>query len=1164
MSLTTGTRIASYEIVAILGAGGMGEVYRARDTRLERDVAIKVLAPALAADPAHVERFRREARAVAALSHPNIVTIHSVEEVEGLQFLTMELVEGRTLDNDLPAGGYALSRLLDVAIPLADALSAAHERGIVHRDLKPANVMIDGYGRIKVLDFGLAKDVAHETFAADETRAALTNAGVVVGTTAYMAPEQIEGQPVDARTDIFALGIVLYELATGTRPFAGNSSAALMTAILRDPPPAIEGRRSDLPLAVPRIVVRCLEKQPNDRIQTARDVCNELRTVQRDVMASGSRVTGQSALHDVAVERSAHAEGLWTAVVPFTSRSGDADGQALAEGLTDDIEAGLDKFPYLKVAARATAARFVIEGSVRRAGSAVRVSVELKDLQAGMHLWGDKFDREVSGATLFAVQDDIAARVIATVGDSNGVLIRTMAATVRDRPADSLPLDALIWRSLIGSHRQDPHENAGLIAAFNAALTREPSHAEAWGCLAFLYGRAYLNPATGIADAVTLQRAAAQRAIDLDPGNQDGWCELATAAFFDRDEAGFRAAVDRAIALNPLNTNVVAFLAHLIAYAGEWSRGLEILDRVMALGAQHPGWYHFMPFVNHFRLGEFEQAWQVIKRVNMAEYPFTLVGTAMTAARLERWDDVRATIATIRRSTPLFLDVDSVRAAVSKLSWDEALIERQVTAYAEALRSVEDGSPATGARRPPSGAGGARPSIAVLPFANLSGDPENEYFGDGLAEDILDALHGVPGLKVIARTSSFAFKGKSGDVRRIAETLHVGSVLEGSVRRSAGRVRVNAQLVDASTGAHLWSHRYDRNLTDIFAVQDDIAHAIVDTLKITLASGAAPARTPAKIDAYDAHLRGRHHLVLLTPDDVDAAQRYFEQAIAIDPSYAPAHADLAGCHVLYVEQGRSPAGEGMPRARDLARRAVQLDPAGPDGHHWLARVAAEYDLDWPTAEHHYEIAMASGRLRPAAAAALAQWVLLPLGRLDEAVEVCESAVAADPLAPTRIHLAMAFRARGEFERAIAIVDGLPDGHFKFMSRGLAYVAMERYDEAIEALERALLAPTPIYAIGLAILAGAHARNHDHDKAREILARLDDPKHALLRSVAHAAYHLAVREGERASGYLLEAIAERNPWPGTMVAGLRTAAEFLSTPYGRRVLEALNLTAFRRS
>ena len=330
------------------------------------------------------------------------------------------------------------------------------------------------------------------------------------------------------------------------------------------------------------------------------------------------------------------------------------------------------------------------------------------------------------------------------------------------------------------------------------------------------------------------------------------------------------------------------------------------------------------------------------------------------------WQLRRSSIATIRRSTPLFLDVDSVRAAVSKLSWDEALIERQVTAYAEALRSVEDGSPATGARRPPSGAGGARPSIAVLPFANLSGDPENEYFGDGLAEDILDALHGVPGLKVIARTSSFAFKGKSGDVRRIAETLHVGSVLEGSVRRSAGRVRVNAQLVDASTGAHLWSHRYDRNLTDIFAVQDDIAHAIVDTLKITLASGAAPARTPAKIDAYDAHLRGRHHLVLLTPDDVDAAQRYFEQAIAIDPSYAPAHADLAGCHVLYVEQGRSPAGEGMPRARDLARRAVQLDPAGPDGHHWLARVAAEYDLDWPTAEHHYEIAMASGRLRPAA------------------------------------------------------------------------------------------------------------------------------------------------------------------------------------------------------
>src|SRR5262249_395548 len=158
-------------------------------------------------------------------------------------------------------------------------------------------------------------------------------------------------------------------------------------------------------------------------------------------------------------------------------------------------------------------------------------------------------------------------------------------------------------------------------------------------------------------------------------------------------------------------------------------------------------------------------------------------------------------------------------------------------------------------------------------------------------------------------------------------------------------VRVNAQLVDATSGAHLWSQRYDRNMTDIFAVQDDIAHAIVDTLKIRLGRGAAPTTTPAKsIEAYDAYLPGRHHLVLLTADDVDAAQRYFEQAIALDPGYAPAHADLAGCYVLYAEQGRSPARDAMSRARDLARRAVQLDPSGPDGHHWLARVAAEYDM----------------------------------------------------------------------------------------------------------------------------------------------------------------------------------------------------------------------------
>ncbi|HET9269706.1 MAG TPA: serine/threonine-protein kinase, partial [Vicinamibacterales bacterium] len=601
-----GTKIGRYEVVAELGAGGMGEVYRARDARLQREVALKIVPPALAGDPVHVERFHREARAVAALSHPNIVTIHSVEEAEGRHFLTMELIEGRPLDSDLPASGYPLAQLVEVGMALADGLGAAHERGIVHRDLKPSNVMLDRRGRVKILDFGLAKETAADDAAQDETRAALTHAGLVVGTMPYMAPEQIEARPVDARTDIFSLGIVLYELATGERPFAGDSSARLMAAILRDEPASIAIRRPELPAAFGRLVSRCLEKRPDDRVQTARDVYNELRAILRDASAVTPATPSAAALTAVAPARSSpgsgaeRATGLWTAVLPFTARGGDADITALAEGLTEDVTAGLIKFAYLKIVAasgpqRPASARYVVQGTLRRAGSMLRMSVELIDSESGVHLWAERFDREFAVSRIFEIQDDLAAHVIVNVGDSNGALVLALAATVHDRDASSLSVDELVWRTFAADRRGDPTENALLIGVLENALSREPAQAEGWACLAWLCGRAHLNPATGVADAVARQRAAARRAIDIDPANQRGWCELATAAFYERDEAAFKAAAERALALNPLNANIMAFLSHLIAYAGDWSRGCEILERTMALGGQHPGWYHYMP-----------------------------------------------------------------------------------------------------------------------------------------------------------------------------------------------------------------------------------------------------------------------------------------------------------------------------------------------------------------------------------------------------------------------------------------------------------------------------------------------------------------------------------------------------------------------------------------
>jgi serine/threonine protein kinase/Tol biopolymer transport system component len=282
-------KLGPYEIVALIGSGAMGEVYRARDLRLGRDVAIKVLHANVAGDPHRLARFDREARALAALNHPHIVTIFSVEEADGTSFLTMELVQGRSLDRLIPPAGLPIEEFVEFAGELADALAAAHEKGIVHRDLKPANVMVTKDGRIKVLDFGLVRDLG-ASGDEDTTRASAgeTQAGMVVGTPAYMSPEQIAGGPVDHRTDIFSLGVVLHQMASGRHPFSGGSSPEKMSSILRDTPEPLTVLRPDLPAELARIVRRCLEKDPRRRMQSARDVANELRDLTRPALSQVS------------------------------------------------------------------------------------------------------------------------------------------------------------------------------------------------------------------------------------------------------------------------------------------------------------------------------------------------------------------------------------------------------------------------------------------------------------------------------------------------------------------------------------------------------------------------------------------------------------------------------------------------------------------------------------------------------------------------------------------------------------------------------------------------------------------------------------------------------------------------------------------------------------
>ena len=636
-----GRTLAHYRVLAELGVGGMGEVYRATDTKLGRDVALKVLPPAMAASADRLERFRREAKALAALDHPGIVTVFSVEEAEGVHFLTMQLIEGQALDRAIPEGGLPVDRILDIASALADALAAAHDKGIVHRDLKPANVMITSDGRVKVLDFGLAKELREaDPMDVTLTSSPHTEVGVVMGTPAYMSPEQVVGGAIDHRTDIFSLGVLLYEMVTGRRPFQGRSSAEPTSAILRDTPAAVTEVRADVPGDLARIIRRCLEKDPRHRIQTARDVSNELRDLARQKTESAPPAAPLAPRAGAAPDSGAARtdEGFWVAVLPFKYTGANADLAALAEGLSEEIVTGLSRFSYLRVIARSSTmrvsgeahdaraagkelgARYVMEGSLRQAGAQLRVAVQLVDATTGAHLWAETYNRAFRPDEIFALQDDLVPRIVSTVADQHGVLPHSMSGLIRNKSDEQFtPIEAVL-RVFSFHERMSPEEHRKVRALLERTVREHPDQGDGWAMLATLYADEYMFGFEGQPDPLARAQKTAQRAVEVAPTSWLAAQALAQSLFFRRELQAFRPVAERTIALNPMDSAAMAFISLLLALSGAWERGLEVSAAARKLNPHFPGWYWLTPTFHAYHHRDYRAAIDAASRINMPGY----------------------------------------------------------------------------------------------------------------------------------------------------------------------------------------------------------------------------------------------------------------------------------------------------------------------------------------------------------------------------------------------------------------------------------------------------------------------------------------------------------------------------------------------------------------
>jgi len=619
--LAPGSRVGPYEVLTLLGEGGMGAVYRGRDPRLGRDVAIKVLLPDSARDADSLARFEREARAIASLSHPNVLSIFDYGDENGTFFVVTELLEGQTLRTRLTNDVIEWRNAVDIGAEIAEGLAAAHARAVVHRDLKPENVFLTREGRVKILDFGLAQTdpfLAGEDTGNLPTRKFNTEPGTIVGTLAYMAPEQLKGEAVEGTADIFSLGCILYEMVTSKRPFQRRSGAATIAAILKDDVP-----RDELAEAVPpefqRVIEGCVEKNPLQRFQSARDLALTLRAISS---SSSTRI-------ELLPRRRATSKSIDSvAVLPFQNGGADADTEYLSDGVTEGVINKLSELPKLKVMARSTVFRYkgreidprvvgrdlrvraVLSGRVKHVGDRIVITVELVDALDGSHLWGEQYNRQI--ADLVTLQEEMSQEI------AEKLRIRLTGAEKKRLRKKSTDNTAAYQLYLKGRYQWNKRTEESLkrgIAHFEEAIESDPSFAGAYAGLA----DSYLTLATNIPlpprEAMPKAKAAASRALEIDGALAEAWASLAAVKWwYEWDWDGAEAAYRSAIKLNPNYATAHDGYAMLLCARGRFDASLEQvrkaveLDPLSRIIAVHAGWPFYFARDYESAIARFEKA----------------------------------------------------------------------------------------------------------------------------------------------------------------------------------------------------------------------------------------------------------------------------------------------------------------------------------------------------------------------------------------------------------------------------------------------------------------------------------------------------------------------------------------------------------------------------